>query len=95
MEFLQQLTVDDLIRVGACAPVVRQRAAKRKITAIPVSDALELARNDVERAWILRASGHPTSSYGSGSGYGYGSGSGDSDSDGSYKLEKTIQLLTQ
>ena len=73
------LTVDDLVRAGACRAGVE--AIARRVnpfpTALSVDAALAICTNDEERGFVLVAAQR----YGDGYGYGYGNGAGYGDGD--------------
>lgn len=76
------ITVDDIIRAGACIDGVRravERLSDRIAAAMPVSEVLMLV-DQGEHKHVMRAAG--LDGYGVGSGYGYGVGSGDGEGDG-------------
>ena len=72
------LTVDAVCHVGACVDGARKWRAlhARGATALPVDEALALARSDDQRSLIAQASERSGYGSGSGDGYGYGYGSG-------------------
>ena len=86
MEPLTVITVDDVVRAGACghgiAGVV-QRLGRRMAACVPVSQVLAVVNDDerihVERAAFLCGNGN---GYGNGDGNGNGNGNGDGYGDG-------------
>ena len=82
MEPLTVITVDDVIRAGACASGVAcvvKRLGLRMAACVPVSQVLAVVNDDerihVERAAFLCGDGYGDG-YGDGDGYGYGNGDG-------------------
>ena len=72
---LTAVTVDDLLRAGACRDGVL--AHKRRLaphaTAVPVDELLQaLVGNDDAVGWLLKASYRDGYGYGDGDGYGHG-----------------------
>ena len=92
MEPLTVITVDDVIRAGACASGVAcvvKRLGLRMAACVPVSQVLAVVNDDerihVERAAFLCGYGYGYGygyGDGDGDGYGYGYGYGDGDGDG-------------